>query len=77
MDECTTRNSYQLEPATPTVDETDTPVGDTTDNDVKSRKHKSSIPALVDNKRKHLERSLSAVQRDKILINEAKEDAMF
>ena len=31
----------------------------------------------IDNKRKHLERSLSAVQRDKILINEAKEDAMF
>ena len=47
VDECTTRNSYQLEPAIPTVDETDTPVGDTTDNDVNSRKRKSSIPALV------------------------------
>ena len=32
---------------------------------------------LIDNKRKHLERSLSASQRDQLLIKEAKEDAQF
>ena len=32
------------------------------------------VPILVDNKRKHLEKNLSAAERDRILINEAKDD---
>ena len=31
----------------------------------------------IDNKRKHLERQLSASQRDQLLINESKEDSQF
>ena len=31
----------------------------------------------MDNKRKHLEKNLSAAQRDKILLDEAREDALF
>eukprot|EP00112_Aurelia_sp_Birch-Aquarium-sp1_P004609 Seg1522.13 transcript_id=Seg1522.13/GoldUCD/mRNA.D3Y31 product="hypothetical protein" protein_id=Seg1522.13/GoldUCD/D3Y31 len=43
-----------------------------------NRKRKQScIPKLIDNKRKNLERSLSAAQRDQLLIREAKEDAQF
>ena len=43
-----------------------------------NRKRKQScIPKLIDNKRKHLEKSLSAAQRDQLLIREAKEDAQF
>ena len=34
-------------------------------------------PHLIDNKRKHLEKNLSAAQRDKMLLQEAKEDAQF
>ena len=34
----------------------------------------SCVPKLIDNKRKHLERRLSAAQHDTILMNEAKED---
>ena len=34
-------------------------------------------PRLVDNKRKHVERQLSASQRDQVLLNESKEDARF
>ena len=34
----------------------------------------NNVSRLIDNKRKHLERKLSATQRDCILINEAKED---
>ena len=34
----------------------------------------SIVPKLVDNKRKHMERALSAAQRDGILLNDAKED---
>ena len=37
----------------------------------------SSVPRLIDNKRKHLERQLSAAERDKLLINEAKKEPMF
>ena len=32
---------------------------------------------LIENKRKHLEKALSAAQRDKMLLEEAKEDARF
>ena len=34
----------------------------------------NSVVKLIDNKHKHLEKNLSAAERDKILINEAKED---
>ena len=41
------------------------------------RKSSSPIPKLVDDKRKHLERKLSAAQRDQLLLKEAKEDAQL
>ncbi len=34
----------------------------------------SAVPKLIDNKRRHMEKSLSAAQRDQLLLNEAKED---
>ena len=40
----------------------------------KRKSTENAVPLLVDNKRKHLEKNLSAAERDKILINEAKED---
>lgn len=45
----------------------------------KGKKKASSnpVPKLIDNKRKHLERQLSASQRDQLLINESKEDSQF
>ena len=45
----------------------------------KGEKRASSnpVPKLIDNKRKHLERQLSASQRDQLLINESKEDSQF
>ena len=36
-----------------------------------------SVPKLIDSKRKHLEKKLSAAQRNELLIKEAKEDALF
>ena len=39
------------------------------------RKASTPIPKLIDNKRKHLEKKLSASQRDAILLNEARDDA--
>ena len=41
------------------------------------RKPLNNIPRLVDNKRKHLEKRLSAAQREQIFLNESKEDAQF
>ena len=38
------------------------------------RKSESQIPRLIDDKRNHMQKTLSAVQRDQILLNEAKED---
>ena len=35
------------------------------------------VPKLIDDKRKKMERHLSAAQRDQLLFNEAKEDALF
>ena len=35
------------------------------------------VPQLIDNKREHLKKALSAAQRDKMLLEEAKEDARF
>ena len=43
-------------------------------------KHKVSgsiVPRLIDNKRKHLERNLSAAQRDQLFMKEMKNDAEF
>ena len=37
----------------------------------------NSVPKLIDNKRKHLQKKLSAAQRDELLIKEANEDALF
>ena len=37
----------------------------------------SCVPQLIDNKRKHLEKALSSAQRDKMLLEEVKEDARF
>ena len=46
---------------------------------VKARKRpgENPTPKLIDNKRKHLERHLSAAQRDQLLLQEAKEDSQF
>ena len=38
------------------------------------RKRKAACPTLIDNKRKNMEKSLSAAQRDKILMSEYKHD---
>ena len=35
----------------------------------------SNVPKLIDNKRKHLEKRLTAAQRDQKLLEAAKEDA--
>ena len=44
---------------------------------IQKRKAPNQVPKLIDNKRKHLEKTLSAAQRDKILLDEAKEDTKF
>ena len=44
---------------------------------LKRKSVENPVPKLIDNKRKHLERQLSASQRDQILINESKEEAQF
>ncbi len=41
------------------------------------KKRVDQVPQLVDEKRKHLERRLSAAQRDNLLLKEAKDDALF
>ena len=43
----------------------------------KKRVSANPVPKLIDNKRKHLERQLSASQRDQLLMNEAKDDSQF
>ena len=42
-----------------------------------NKRKANCVTQLIDNNRKHLERSLSASQRDQLLIKEAKEDAQF
>lgn len=42
-----------------------------------NKRKANCVPKLIDNKRKHLEKKLSAAQRDGLLIKEAKEDAQF
>ena len=41
------------------------------------RKPENIIPKLIDNKRKHMERQLSAAKRDELLLKESKEDSQF
>jgi hypothetical protein len=41
----------------------------------KTPKRKENVAKFVDNKRTHLQRNLSAAQMDKMLLDEAKEDA--
>ena len=43
----------------------------------RNNNNENPIPKLIDNKRRHMERQLSASQRDQILMNEAKEDTQF
>ena len=45
----------------------------------RKRKHESisKVPKFIDQKRKHLEKKLSVAQRDKLLFEEAKEEASF
>ena len=43
----------------------------------RKRKNASTVPRLIDEKRKHLEKSLSSKQRDQLLLREAREDAAF
>ena len=38
------------------------------------KREKTGTPKFVDNKRKHLEKNLSASQRDEVFLNVAKED---
>ena len=59
--------------------EGESPSGSAGKKSVKGKKKVSSnpVPILIDNKRKHLERQLSASQRDQLLINESKEDSQF
>lgn len=45
--------------------------------DSRKRKCVNQVPNLIDNKRKHLEKALSAAQRDKLLLTEAKEDSVI
>lgn len=52
---------------------------DSSQNGQKRKMSKTSdrVPKLIDNKRKHLQRQLSAAQRDKLLLQESKEDSQF
>ena len=52
--------------------------GNENDHGVPGKKRKANcVPKLIDSKRKHMEKQLSAAQRDQLLISEAKEDAQF
>ena len=53
--------------------EGESPIGSDGKKICKGKKRASSnpVPRLIDNKRKHLERQLSASQRDQLLINES------
>ena len=59
--------------------EGESPSGSAGKKSFKGKKRVSSnpVPKLIDNKRKQLERQLSASQRDQLLINESKEDSQF
>jgi hypothetical protein len=59
------------------LSESDDDANKTSNNTQLKRKAPNQIPKLMDNKRKHLEKTLSAAQRDKMLLDEAKEDTKF
>ena len=42
-----------------------------------TRESINKVPKLIDQKRKHLQKNLSAAQRDKLLFEEAKKEASF
>ena len=48
-----------------------------TKNKRKKRKGANGVPKLIGNKKKNMERELSASQRDQLLLNESKEDVQF
>eukprot|EP00794_Sanderia_malayensis_P013451 gene13451-14832_t len=51
---------------------------ETGESNMRKRKvMENPAPKLIDNKRRHMERQLSAAQRDQLLLNEAKEDSQF
>ena len=43
----------------------------------RKREPENTVPKLIDNKRKNMERQLSAAQRDQLLLRESKEDSQF
>jgi len=59
------------------TEELPAPVVDKPVTSCKKRKAETAIPQLIDNKRKHMERQLSAAQRDQLLLQESKEDSKF
>ena len=54
-----------------------TPINKNKKQKLKTNIGKKPVPKLIDNKRRHLERQLSAAQRDKMLLEDSQEDAMF
>lgn len=73
-------NSLDLENAGSSACSSELGTSGSNENDsvAHTRKQKvSCVPKLIDSKRKHLEKKLSAAQRGKLLIKEAKEDALF
>jgi len=56
---------------------TDEQVEDVHGKKQRKRKNIAVVPMLIDEKRKHLEKSLSSKQRDQLLLREAREDAIF
>ena len=58
-------------------DDAEIPENEEENNGGQAQKRKSlenAVPRLVDNKRKHLVKNISATERDRILINEVKND---
>eukprot|EP00794_Sanderia_malayensis_P002149 gene2149-2445_t len=56
----------------------DTDGDETGESNMRKRKvMENPAPKLIDNKRRHMERQLSAAQRDQLHLNEAKEDSQF
>ena len=54
-----------------------TPINKNKKQKLKTNIGKNPVPKLIDNKKRHLERQLSAARRDKMLLEDSQEDAMF
>ena len=54
-----------------------TPINKNKKQKLKTSIGKNPVPKLIDNKKRHLERQLSAARRDKMLLEDSQEDAMF